>query len=87
MKTVTRFTSGSRELVHPHRAAVTKDAVSMDSVHCMLLGTQKPKLTMTRILTIVTVNFAFYFPVPLKSFTNHILFMRKKLSAFWKNRY
>lgn len=54
MKTVTHFTSSNRELVHPHRAAVTKDAVIMDSVHCMLLGTQKPKLTMTRILTIVT---------------------------------
>lgn len=41
MKTVTHFTSGNRESVHPHRAAVIKDAVSMDSVHCMLLGTQE----------------------------------------------
>lgn len=55
MKIVNHFTCGKRELVMSHRAAV-----SMVSVHCLLLGTPS-KLMTARIETIVTVNFTFYF--------------------------
>jgi len=66
--------------LHPHRAAVTKDAMSTDKGEVQTADDQN-------INSSEIVNFALFVFLHYLNFYKSYPLYEKKLSAFWKNRY